>query len=314
MIDTPGLLKHYRMDTAALADYTGEGPLNKDSFPVLEFECPKGLYGHSFTAYRELAQAGASPPDSSWIKGMAPEKLAAAGVRQEAFRQLEMAESLLRSLEEKSLARAENTKNLIGHLEKIQESFALSHDGWLDQHATAIGFRATRTAGKNLQEYLLFYRMAIAQALQKQGNPLDAASQVEKALRFTGDNPEVLRNFATRIANACLQEKNPAGGIAIMAPLFSRFPDNAGISEFYGILHGAAGQDVEAESLLKRALELSPGDDVMSASIHHNLGYLYQQRGNLAAARESYEKALQINPDHPGTRQRLEGLQTPDGN
>ena len=314
VIDTPGLLKHYRMDTAALADYTGEGPLNKDSFPVLEFECPKGLYGHSFTAYRDLAQAGSSPPDSSWIKGMAPEKLAAAGVRQEAFHQLEMAESILRGLGKKSLARAENTKNLIGHLEKIQESFALSHDGWLDQHATAIGFRATRTAGKNLQEYLLFYRMAIAQALQKQGNPLDAASQVEKALRFTGDNPEVLRNFATRIANACLQEKNPAGGIAIMAPLFSRFPDNAGISEFYGILHGAAGQDVEAESLLKRALELSPGDDVMSASIHHNLGYLYQQRGNLAAARESYEKALQINPDHPGTRQRLEGLQTPDGN
>ncbi|MCH2364906.1 MAG: tetratricopeptide repeat protein, partial [Planctomycetes bacterium] len=314
MVDTPSLLRHYRMDTATLAQYTGEGPLNKDSFPVLEFECPKGLYGHSFTAYRDLAQAGSSPPDDSWVKGIAPGKLDTARVLQEAFHQLELAESVGRTLEKTNLERAENTRKLIGHLEKIQTSLATTNDEWLDRLATSVGFRATRTPGKTLQEYLMYYYLVIAQELQKTGNSADAARQVERAFAFAGETPEVPKNTARQLATACLQRKDHSGGISIMESALTRFPEDAGVVEFYGILHGAAGQDAKAESLLKRALQLAENNDLRGASIQHNLGFLYQQRGNLAAARESYEKALLLNPSHPGTRELLEALVTPAGN
>ena len=99
-----------------------------------------------------------------------------------------------------------------------------------------------------------------------------------------------------------------------MESAFTRFPQDAGVVEFHGILHGADGQDAKAESLLKRALELAEDNALRGASIQHNLGFLYQQRGNLAAAREAYEKALLLNPDHPGTRELLEALRSPAGN
>ncbi len=314
MIDVPSLLRHYRMDTATLAQYTGEGPLNKDSFPVLEFECPKGLYGHSFTAYRDLAQAGSSPPDDSWVKGIAPGKLDAARVLQDAFHQLELAESVGRTLEKTNLERAENTRKLIGYLEKIQTSLATTNDEWLDRLATSVGFRATRTPGKTLQEYLMYYYLVIAQELQKTGNSAEAARQVERAFAFAGETPEVPKNTARQLATACLQRKDHSGGISIMESALTRFPEDAGVVEFYGILHGAAGQNAKAESLLKRALQLAENNDLRGASIQHNLGFLYQQRGNLAAARESYEKALLLNPSHPRTRELLEALVTPAGN
>ena len=314
VVDATGLLRHYRMDAAALARYTGAGPLNKDSFPVLEFECPKGLYGHSFTAYRHLAQAGSSPPDSSWIKGLSSAELATAGLRQEAFRQLELAESLRRQLEKTNLERGKNTRNLIGHLEKIQSSLAETNDEWLDQQATFTGFRATRTPGKTLQEYLMYYYLVIARELQKKGNAAEAAKQVEKAFAFSGETTDVLKNTTRQLATACLQGKDPSGGISIMEPAFTRFPEDAGVVEFHGILHGADGQDAKAESLFKRALELAENNALRGASIQHNLGFLYQQRGNLAAAREAYEKALLLNPDHPGTRELLKALGNPGGN
>ena len=99
-----------------------------------------------------------------------------------------------------------------------------------------------------------------------------------------------------------------------MESALTRFPEDAGVVEFYGILHGAAGQDAKAESLLKRALQLAENNDLRGASIQHNLGFLYQQRGNLAAARESYDKARLLNPSHPRTRELLEALVTPAGN
>jgi tetratricopeptide (TPR) repeat protein len=50
----------------------------------------------------------------------------------------------------------------------------------------------------------------------------------------------------------------------------------------------------EAEDLLRRALARNTQND----AVHYWLGLLYRVQGNLPAALESYDRALEINPSH----------------
>ena len=54
-----------------------------------------------------------------------------------------------------------------------------------------------------------------------------------------------------------------------------------------------AGRGEEAEALFKEVLAVSPG----LAAVHYNLGYLYAQRGDTAAAEPAYRKAIELQPD-----------------
>ena len=59
----------------------------------------------------------------------------------------------------------------------------------------------------------------------------------------------------------------------------------------------ALGRPSEAEAVLRRA----PDD----AQVHFNLGVLLEQRGQAVDAREQYERALRLDPQHAGARLNL---------
>ena len=65
---------------------------------------------------------------------------------------------------------------------------------------------------------------------------------------------------------------------------------------------------MKAESILKRALELSGADERIRGSIHHNLGNLYLQLENSPRAIEHFEEALLLNPDNTQAKKILEAL------
>jgi len=84
-----------------------------------------------------------------------------------------------------------------------------------------------------------------------------------------------------------------------------------------GVL-GAAGVDVgrsaalialgrldEAEALLRAALLNAPQD----ARLYKNLGLVTHERGDLDAARDLFERALELAPEWDLPRQNLEGLE-----
>ena len=81
---------------------------------------------------------------------------------------------------------------------------------------------------------------------------------------------------------------------------------------------GAAGVDVgrsaalialgrldEAEALLRAALLNAPQD----ARLYKNLGLVTHERGDLDAARDLFERALELAPEWDLPRQNLEGLE-----
>jgi predicted O-linked N-acetylglucosamine transferase (SPINDLY family) len=54
----------------------------------------------------------------------------------------------------------------------------------------------------------------------------------------------------------------------------------------------------EAETELRKALNAAPRD----AQLHHNLAVLFSRCGSATAALEHYDRALSLNPAHPGAR------------
>ncbi len=319
IVDAVSLLRHYRMDAADMNHWTGKGLLNTDSSPILEFECPKGMYGHEFDAYRNLTLAGYSSPDKSWVFALGEEKLAASRIRQEAFQHLELAKVLhkqllddlnrwgLSSLDKNKIASfsrdekatmLQRAAEIITHLDKLHNSFASSTDDWLDEQGTRIGRLVTGSPGESLQDVLLGYHSGLAMNPKLQVNPLEVAGHLEKALEYSRDKPGMTRDLSIQLGRICLRLGKPKRGIAGMQRVIAQEPTNAGVVELYGVLHAAAGDQEKAEAILKRALELCGDDERTRGSVLHNLGLLFLQLGNSPRAIEYLEEALQLNPDN----------------
>lgn len=83
------------------------------------------------------------------------------------------------------------------------------------------------------------------------------------------------------------------------------FPDTAENHAAYARLLYQAARIPEAVTAAHRATVLNPSD----ADTWKFLGDVQGQLGNLPQARAAYEKSLEVNPDQPLVRQRLERLQ-----
>ena len=81
-------------------------------------------------------------------------------------------------------------------------------------------------------------------------------------------------------------------------------PDTAGEQAAYARLLYQSSRVPESIMAANRAVRLMPGD----ADTWKFLGDVQYQLGNASQARKAYEKALEIQPDQPALRQRLERL------
>ncbi|MFP3870321.1 MAG: protein kinase domain-containing protein [Syntrophobacteria bacterium] len=105
-------------------------------------------------------------------------------------------------------------------------------------------------------------------------------------------------------AMQALEKEQFAGAVQLFEEALARNPsDEPEIADYYArALRGHAralltDKPREAELLLRKALELAPGN----ASAHHFLGKIYASRKNYARAVEAYTKALDLNPRFPDT-------------
>lgn len=77
-----------------------------------------------------------------------------------------------------------------------------------------------------------------------------------------------------------------------------------------GMMLGTSGADIEeAASLIRESLRLRPGN----AEAYNNLGYYYQRRGDLAAARREYERAVRLEPKLVSAQNNLAALDQTEG-
>ncbi len=110
-----------------------------------------------------------------------------------------------------------------------------------------------------------------------------------------------------------IREKKYDEAISVFADATKSHPDNYHLHYLIGRTAADSGTHLEhGEQALRRCLELTPGPrDPSHAHVHWRLGLLAQKRGDLSAARASFEKSLSLDPNLSEARAALDSLPPP---
>lgn len=127
--------------------------------------------------------------------------------------------------------------------------------------------------------------------LSEEDRPGEEISRLETVVAENPQDTESMAVLANILANS--------GRVEEAIPWYERAvnanPDNGDLRLAFGLALFQLGNDFDAEIQLKRAQELMPD----SASPSYYLGQLYERQPDpdLEAAREQYERAVEIAPD-----------------
>lgn len=108
-------------------------------------------------------------------------------------------------------------------------------------------------------------------------------------------------------ANVAAQQKDYARAFDILEAFLKAEPAQESVCFTIGRLGAQSGERMDrAEECLKRYLAHEPAkDEPPLSAAHYQLGLLYDRKGNRDLARTEYQKALALEPGHPGAREAL---------
>ena len=174
----------------------------------------------------------------------------------------------------------------------------------------------------------------LAQALLKEGNEAAAESEFETALRLDPENLDALEG----LGQLDLNRGDGAKAINLLEKASVRSPDDSVVRQELAVAYAQGGRYADAKQQLDLALRLSPNDPQVHAMLSqvyaamgdlrqaiaeqqqvmrsnatdadawNNLGVLEARDGNANAARDDFEHALRIAPDHAAAKANLARL------
>ena len=140
--------------------------------------------------------------------------------------------------------------------------------------------------------------LALGNLHQQQGQTQQAEDYFLKVLDLQPDNATALNNLGYLWADQGIKlEKS----LEMLSKALEQEPNNPAFLDSYGWNLYQSGRLNEAEDYLKRARELLSTD----RDVHHHLGDLYFKQGKLKLARQSWQKALELDPDNNKLKERL---------
>ncbi|OGC91728.1 MAG: hypothetical protein A2142_05930 [candidate division Zixibacteria bacterium RBG_16_48_11] len=143
--------------------------------------------------------------------------------------------------------------------------------------------------------------LALGNLHQQQGNIQTAEKHFLQVLELEPDNATALNNLGYLWAD---QGINLEKALAMIGKALEKEPNNPAFLDSYGWGLYKLGRLNEAETYLKRAQEILSTDP----EVHHHLGDLYYQQGKLKLAKQSWQKALEIDPDNQKLKDKLKSL------
>jgi GWxTD domain-containing protein len=132
----------------------------------------------------------------------------------------------------------------------------------------------------------------------------EARADLERAVAASGtDLPEA----KWKLANAYLRDKRADDALALLRPLEARFSSQYEVAAGLGFALYLKGQCQDAVGYLDRARELRPPDKLLL----NTSGDCHQQLGHADQAREAFSRSLELDPEQPEVKARLEALGEP---
>ncbi|MDX1407994.1 MAG: tetratricopeptide repeat protein, partial [Saprospiraceae bacterium] len=119
----------------------------------------------------------------------------------------------------------------------------------------------------------------------------------EQVLRFDPDNTEAQRNMGLVYRDAGRelgeQDGNIPGAISYLTRAVQILPDDYETVHSLGVAYGLNNQPQQAIEMFKRGVEIAPNN----ATAHFNLGFAYQQAGDLQNAQKHRDIAVSLDPE-----------------
>ena len=338
IVDGPTLLRQFEFDAQGLRRFVGRGALHTDDCPVLEFDCPRGLYGYAFDVCFELCDAMSTPIDGQWISGLDAGELERARNLQVAFAEYQLLEARNIRFQDslpdgptlaEKVARIDPadrqrfldmTNGMLATAESLSDHLEAASDPWLDRHAAKLTRGVLRVKGPLLDVCLCNYHRAIVS--KAQGEALEhlrressekvqifGSRALERAIQYGDVGVETAPNIALIGLSIGAQER----AVELLTPLAEKHPENAEVIQMLGVVQAASGDSARALTTLTHALELARPNAQLSSVVHQNLARLHRDAGRLQQAVQHYEAALQLNPQNLEARRQLTALRAPAG-
>jgi spermidine synthase len=281
-LDRPAkILTGLLLDEAAYAAYVGEGPVNSDRYPLLEFIAPRRAYRFALSQNLASLAMRKSPVEPLLdATGMSEDLLAA--VRRAAA----AAPALLAghvtyqrgtleyasALDEYRRAAALDPDD--PSIPALIHSIAATRDVWIREYEARVA------AGRASRED----RLALARLYSEVDRASDAIVMLRAIVSSAGTHTAARRLLAAALAAAGDTE----GAIAEYRRVLELAPDSAEAHNDLGLLLLGRRDLAAASTHFERASQLDPG----SAAAFHNLGLVYATRGDARAAERHYREAL----------------------
>ncbi len=133
------------------------------------------------------------------------------------------------------------------------------------------------------------------------GRYAEATADLERAVAASGAN---LPEAKWKLANAYLREKRADDALSLLKPLEARFATQFEVVSGLGYALYVKGRCEDAVGYLDRARQIRPPDTLLLNSS----GDCHQQLGHQEQAREAFARSLELDPEQPEVKERLEAL------
>ncbi len=274
------------LDEDAYDAFVGEGPVNSDRYPLLEFVAPRRAYRFALSQNLAALAARRSPVEPSLD---VPPALAA-----ELLPELRRASRAASALLAGHVSYQRGTFDYMPVLEEYRRAAALdptdpsiatlirsietTRDVWIREYEARVA------AGRaSLQDQVSLSRLYL-----EVNRARDAIALLRTVLVTAGAHVDARRLLAAALAAS--GERDAA--ITEYREVLRLSPDSAEAHNDLGLLLMARGDRAGAAASFERAARADPG----SAAAFHNLGLVYASQGNAPAAERSYREALARDP------------------
>ncbi len=213
------LARHLKLDSTDIGMMVGRGPTNRDLAPYLEFEAPKGLYGHYWETFQYLASHRPSTLEDVW-RGATPEVIRRAESLRATFLEFQRVYSIVKAGRGDRSSEVEHYRAIVG-----------ASDPWLEQQTAAL---STRSA------------LAVARLLIGANEPARARAVTETGLERGPRQLDLLRILARTATQ--LGDREAAAGA------FERALEAAPDDRVRAQIHNDRGYAAEVHGDLDRAV------------------------------------------------------------
>ncbi|HLU47332.1 MAG TPA: fused MFS/spermidine synthase [Planctomycetota bacterium] len=332
--DSATFLRHFRWNGSSLRRFAGEGPLNTDAFPVLEFSCPRGLYGHPLDAYRSIAE---TPPDPLAIEGLSHADTALVETAQRlqtafsAYQRIHWKIDLFERAYSRERRRGDDEsfgvdssgrpnapialspteqkelgaqyQDLVRLFSSLCDILDANEDPWLYERISLRARSAFATVGSTLEEIVINHFRNMA---RHSSESIAKIGWLERALEI-----DAVATVVTELTKLYIENNAAARGLERLEPHVRDLTDPRSLNA-WGIILAANGRSDVASQVFDEAFARAE-DNALRAEILANLGFMLLREGRPIEARRRFVEALELSPNQAVARYHLDQIDRAHG-